>query len=93
MADTDHEQPSSVRCSDHLVPIEDNRSVSLNCDAQQAGFGRQDDGARPNRRPVGPTLLTGLLDLDQYPAWPFAAKHRTPTYQLVSAFYRLDPQH
>jgi hypothetical protein len=90
---SDYEQPSPVRCVDHFVSIDHNRSICLDRDAQKPGLGRQNDGARPDRRPVGAAFLTRFLDFDQHTARPFAAECCAAPQEFISAFYRFDAEH
>ena len=59
----------------------------------QPGLGRQRNRARADRRPVGAAFLTGLLDLDEHAARPFAPQRRAAPQQRVGALDRLDPEH
>jgi hypothetical protein len=87
--DADHEQPSLICCTDHFVPIDHDRCICFDRDARKSSFGRQHHSARPDRWPVGATLLAGLLDFNQHASRPFAAEYRTPPQELVGSFYRL----
>ena len=69
----DHEQTGPIGGSNHLMAIEYDGRVGLNCDTQQPGFRGQLDGAGPDRRLVGAAFLTRFLNLDEHPAETFTA--------------------